>query len=246
MDRSLYVAMSGAKQILLAQASNANNLANANTPGFRADFEQLRSMPVFGNGYPSRVYAMTERPGVDLSIGSLQTTGRDLDVAINGEGWLAVQAKDGGEAYTRAGDLHITPEGQLVTGSGLPVLGNAGPIAIPPAQKVEIGTDGTISIIPQGANATALAVLDRIKLVKPDKFQLEKGADGLMRIKDGAPVEATNDVRLVTGSLEGSNVSTVEEMVHMIELAREFEYQIKMMKTVEDNGNASAELMRIG
>ncbi|WP_347257872.1 flagellar basal-body rod protein FlgF [Methylocaldum sp.] len=246
MDRSLYVAMSGAKQILLAQASNANNLANANTPGFRADFEQIRSMPVFGNGYPSRVYAMTERPGVDLSTGSLQTTGRDLDVAINGDGWLAVQAKDGSEAYTRAGDLHITPAGQLVTGSGLPVLGNAGPIAIPPAQKVEIGSDGTISIIPQGANATALAILDRIKLVKPEKSQLEKGEDGLMRIKDGTPVEATNEVQLVTGSLEGSNVSTVEEMVQMIELAREFEYQIKMMKTVEDDGNASAELMRIG
>jgi flagellar basal-body rod protein FlgF len=246
MDRSLYVAMSGAKQILLAQASNANNLANANTPGFRADFEQLRSMPVFGNGYPSRVYAMTERPGVDLSTGSLQTTGRDLDVAINGDGWLAVQAKDGSEAYTRAGDLHITPAGQLVTGSGLPVLGNAGPIAIPPAQKVEIGSDGTISIIPQGANATALAILDRIKLVKPEKSQLEKGEDGLMRIKGGTPVEATNEVQLVTGSLEGSNVSTVEEMVQMIELAREFEYQIKMMKTVEDDGNASAELMRIG
>ncbi len=246
MDRALYVAMSGAKQILLAQASNANNLANANTPGFRADFEQLRSMPVFGNGYPSRVYAMTERPGVDLSTGSLQTTGRDLDVAINGEGWLAVQAKDGSEAYTRAGDLHITPGGQLVTGSGLPVLGNAGPIAIPPAQKIEIGTDGTISIVPQGANATALAILDRIKLVKPDKSKLEKGEDGLLRVRDGSPVEATNEVQLVTGSLEGSNVSTVEEMVQMIELAREFEYQIKMMKTVEDNGNASAELIRVG
>ncbi|MGX2040117.1 flagellar basal-body rod protein FlgF [Methylocaldum sp. MU1018] len=246
MDRSLYVAMSGAKQILLAQASNANNLANANTLGFRADFEQLRSMPVFGNGYPSRVYAMAERPGVDLSTGSLQTTGRDLDVAVDGDGWLAVQAGDGSEAYTRAGDLHITPTGQLVTGSGLPVLGNAGPIAIPPAQKVEIGADGTISIIPQAANAVDLTVLDRIKLVKPDKSRLEKGADGLMRTQDGVPAEATNEVRLVTGSLEGSNVGTVEEMVQMIELARQFEYQIKMMKTVEDNGNASAELMRIG
>ncbi|CAI8804951.1 flagellar basal-body rod protein FlgF [Methylocaldum szegediense] len=246
MDRALYVAMSGAKQILLAQASNANNLANANTPGFRADFEQLRSMPVFGNGYPSRVYAMTERPGTDLSMGSLQTTGRDLDVAINGEGWIAVQARDGSEAYTRAGNLQITPSGQLVTGSGLPVLGNAGPIAIPPAQKVEIGTDGTISIVPQNANPAALAILDRIKLVKPDKSLLEKGEDGLMRVRNGAPVAATNEVQLVTGSLEGSNVSTVEELVQMIELARQFEYQIKLMKTVEDNGNAGTTLMRIG
>jgi flagellar basal-body rod protein FlgF len=246
MDRSLYIAMSGAKQIMLAQASNANNLANVNTTAFRADLEQFRSQPVFGPGYPSRVYAMAERPGVDLSTGSLETTGRDLDVAVNGEGWIAVQAKDGSEAYTRAGDLHITEQGQLLTGTGLPVIGNAGPIAVPPAQKVEIGADGTISVIPQGGGGTDLAVVEQIKLVKPDKEQLQKGEDGLMRLADGVSAPASAEVKLVTGVLEGSNVSAVEEMVQMIELQRQYEMQIKMMKTVEDVGAAGAEIMRIG
>jgi flagellar basal-body rod protein FlgF len=246
MDRSLYIAMSGAKQIMQAQASNANNLANVNTTAFRADLEQFRSQPVFGPGYPSRVYAMAERPGVDLSTGSLETTGRDLDVAINGEGWIAVQAKDGGEAYTRAGDLHITEQGQLLTGTGLPVIGNAGPIAVPPAQKVEIGADGTISIVPQGGNGTALAAVEQIKLVKPAKEQLQKGEDGLMRLADGSPALTSAEVKLVTGVLEGSNVSAVEEMVQMIELQRQYEMQIKMMKTVEDVGAAGAQIMRIG
>jgi flagellar basal-body rod protein FlgF len=246
MDRSLYIAMSGAKQIMLAQASNANNLANVNTAAFRADLEQFRSQPVFGPGYPSRVYAMAERPGVDLSTGSLETTGRDLDVAVNGEGWIAVQAKDGSEAYTRAGDLHITEQGQLLTGTGLPVIGNAGPIAVPPAQKVEIGADGTISVIPQGGGGTDLAVVEQIKLVKPDKEQLQKGEDGLMRLADGVSAPASAEVKLVTGVLEGSNVSAVEEMVQMIELQRQYEMQIKMMKTVEDVGAAGAEIMRIG
>ncbi len=246
MDRGLYIAMSGAKQILHAQDSNSNNLANANTTGFRADLEQFRSMPMYGQGHPSRVFAMAERPGVNFSAGALHTTGRELDVAIDGDGWIAVQSKDGGEAYTRAGDLHITPQGQLVTGGGLQVIGNGGPIAIPPQQKIEIDRDGTINVIPQGSNATTLAVIDRIKLVKPDRTQMEKGTDGLFRDKSGQPAPADADVKLATGTLEGSNVSTVGEMVEMIELARQFEHQIKMMKAVEDNGAASAQIMRMG
>lgn len=246
MDRSLYISMSGAKQVLLAQASNSNNLANASTAGFRADFEQFRSMPVFGPGHPSRVFAMDERPGVDYSTGSLQTTGRDLDIAINGEGWISVNGKDGKEAYTRAGDLQITPDGALVTGNGLAVLGNNGPINIPPAQKVEIGPDGTISIVPRGGPVGTLAVVDRIKLVKPDKAAVDKGLDGLVHPKDGNPVQPDVSVHLATGVLEGSNVNAVEEMVRMIELAKQFEYQIKMMKTVDDIGAAGTQVMSLG
>lgn len=245
MDRSLYVAMSGAKQTLLAQTANANNLANSQTTGFKRDFEQFRTMPVFGPGYPARVYAMTERPGSDFSIGPMQTTGRDLDVAINGEGWIAVQGQDGAEAYTRAGDLRITPEGLLQTGSGLQLLGDEGPIAIPPANKVEIGRDGTISIIPQGENATTLAVIDRIKLVKPANDNLEKRNDGLLYVKDGGPLPADAEVNLVQGALEGSNVNPVESMVEMIELARHFELQTKVMKSVDENSAASAKLMQM-
>lgn len=245
MDRGIFIAMSGAKQVLMAQASNANNLANVNTTAFRADLEQFRSQPVFGPVYPSRVYAMTERPGVDLSAGTMQTTGRELDVAVNGEGWIAVQGKDGKEAYTRAGDLHITQQGQLITGAGLPVIGNKGPISVPPAQKVDIGADGSISIVPQGAPATAVAVVDRIKLVNPPKDQLDKGLDGLMRLKDGTPATASAGVQLASGFLENSNVSAVSGMVKMIELQRRYEMQIKVMKTVEDDNAASTQLMRI-
>jgi flagellar basal-body rod protein FlgF len=246
MDRSLYIAMSGAKQTLLAQTANANNLANTQTTGFKSDLEQFRSQPVFGAGYPTRVYAMTERPGTDLSHGAMQTTGRDLDVAINGEGFIAVQGADGKEAYTRAGDLRVTPEGLLQTGAGLQVLGQGGPIAIPPSEKLTIGGDGTISIIPIGTgNATTLLEIDRIKLVNPELANLEKLNDGLLHIKDGQPLVADANVKLASGVLEGSNVNPINAMVDMIELARNFELQTKMMKSVDENAGASARLMQM-
>ena len=246
MDRSLYIAMSGAKQTLLAQTANANNLANTQTTGFKSDLEQFRSQPVFGAGYPTRVYAMTERPGTDLSHGAMQTTGRDLDVAINGEGFIAVQGADGKEAYTRAGDLRVTPEGLFQTGAGLQVLGQGGPIAIPPSEKLTIGGDGTISIIPIGTgNATTLLEIDRIKLVNPELANLEKLNDGLLHIKDGQPLVADANVKLASGVLEGSNVNPINAMVDMIELARNFELQTKVMKNVDENAGASARLMQM-
>jgi flagellar basal-body rod protein FlgF len=245
MDRSLYIAMSGAKQTLLAQTANANNLANSQTTGFKSDLEQFRSMPVFGAGFPTRVYAMTERPGTNFSPGAIQTTGRELDVAISGEGLFAVQGEDGKEAYTRAGDLRITPEGLLQTGSGLQVLGQNGPVSIPPAQKLTIGEDGTISIIPLGSNATTLAVVDRIKMVKPEIENLEKLDDGLLHLKDGKPLEASADVSLVSGALEGSNVNAIQCMVEMIELARNFELQTKVMKTTDENSGVSSKLLQM-
>jgi flagellar basal-body rod protein FlgF len=245
MDRSLYIAMSGAKQTLLAQTANANNLANAQTTGFKSDLEQFRSMPVFGSGFPTRVYAMSERPGTDFSPGAIQTTGRELDVAINGVGLFAVQGADGNEAYTRAGDLRITPEGLLQTGSGLQVLGQNGPVSIPPAQKLTIGEDGTISVIPLGSDATTMAEVDRIKMVNPALENLEKRDDGLLHLKDGSPLEAGADVRLVSGALEGSNVNAIQSMVEMIELARNFELQTKVMKTTDENSGVSSRLMQM-
>ena len=245
MDKSLYIAMSGAKQTLLAQTANANNLANSQTSGFKSDLEQFRSMPVYGPGYPTRVYAMTERPGTDLSPGTMQQTGRELDVAIEGDGWLAVQGPDGKEAYTRAGDLRMTPEGLLQTGTGLQVLGQDGPITIPPAQKLEIGKDGTISIVPLGGNASNTAVIDRIKLIKPDLKNMEKLSDGLMHLKDKKIAEASTDVSLVQGALEGSNVNTISAMVDMIELSKNFELQTKVMKSADENASASARLMQM-
>jgi flagellar basal-body rod protein FlgF len=245
MDKSLYIAMSGAKQTLLAQTANANNLANTQTTGFKSDLEQFRSMPVSGPGFPTRVYAMTERPGTDMSPGTMQKTDRELDVAIDGDGWLAVQGADGKEAYTRAGDLRITPEGLLQTGAGLQIMGQGGPISIPPSQKLEIGKDGTISVIPLGSNATNMAVIDRIKMVKPALDNLEKRNDGLMHVKDGETAEASVDVSLVQGALEGSNVNAISAMVDMIELSKNFELQTKVMKDADDNSRVSAKLMQM-
>ena len=246
MDRSLYIAMSGAKQSLLAQNSNANNLANMQTTGFKSDLEWFRSRPVFGEGYPTRVYAMIEKPGTDFSPGTMQSTGRDLDVAINGEGLIAVQGEDGKEAYTRAGDLRVTPEGLLQTGSGLQVLGQGGPITIPPSEKLTIGGDGTISIIPMGTgNATTLVEVDRIKLVNPTLDNLEKLNDGLLHTKDEKPLATDANVKLAVGVLEGSNVNPINAMVDMIELARNFELQTKVMKSVDENAGASAKLMQM-
>ena len=244
MDRMLYVAMSGAKETLHAQAAVNNNMANANTPGFLADLQQFRSMPVFGAGHPTRVFAMSERPASDRSPGTLDHTGRDLDVAIKEGGWLAVQGADGREAYTRRGDLEVDPNGRLVTGEGLPVMGNNGPIALPPFEKIEIGADGTISVRPQGGESNEIAEVDRVKLVKASNDELQKGDDGLMHTRNGTDLPADADARLASGSLVASNVDLVGEMVSMIELSRRFELQVKMMKTAEEAGAASATLLK--
>jgi len=246
MDTSLYVAMSGAKQILLAQSVNSHNLANVNTTGFKADLSQMRSMPVYGPGHPSNVYAMAERPGIDFDLGTVQQTGRELDVSISGEGWISVEAADGSEAYTRAGDLRVTPDGLLTTGTGLPVRGDAGLLNIPEVEKIDVGGDGTISVIPLGASSTELSAVGRIKLVKPELAELTKGSDGLFRMKSGIEAESSAEVSLVSGAVEGSNVSVVDAMVSMIELARSFEMQVKVMKTASENEAASAKLMSLG
>ncbi|TVP89363.1 MAG: flagellar basal-body rod protein FlgF [Pseudomonadaceae bacterium] len=245
MDKSLYISMSGASQNMLGQRAHANNLANVATTGFRRDFEQARSMPVYGETMPTRAYAMSERPGTDLSSGTLIQTGRDLDIAVERDGWIAVQAPDGTEAYTRAGSLHVTEFGLLVTSNGLPVLGNGGPVAIPPADKIEIGVDGTISVQALGEGPNVLAEVDRIKLVNPDQQAMTKGLDGLMRVEGEEEQLPDGNVRIVTGFLEGSNVNAVEEMTAMLSLARQFELHIKMMRTAEENAQVTDRLLQM-
>ena len=245
MDRMLYIGMSSAKETMLAHGINNNNLANVSTTGFRADMEQFRSMPVFGPGLPTRAYAMAERPGIDFTSGPLESTGRDLDIAIKGNGWLTVEGADGQPAYTRAGNLNVTAEGFLVNGSGYRVLGNGGPIAIPPAESISIASDGNVSIRPLGQAGAALALVDRLYLVNPPKEELEKGRDGLFRRKDGVLEAIDNTIQVQSGMLEKSNVSPVESMVKMIELSRQYELQVKVMSTAEEVDQASASLMSI-
>ena len=245
MDRMLYIAMTGAKQNMQALAVTSNNIANMNTTGFRADFAAMRSMPLFGEGQPSRVYAMAERPGTDFTRGAMISTGRDLDIAIRDDGFLAVQGMDGKEAYTRAGDLNVTTLGQLVTGAGYPVIGENGPISIPPFQKLEIGVDGTISIIAEGDEALSIREVDRIKVVKPQLSELYKGEDGLLRMKDGSEAEANADGHIISGTLEGSNVNAAAALVDMIDIARQFEVQTKMMKLAEQNDERTVQILRL-
>lgn len=245
MDRALYLAMNGAKQVQLHQATNTHNIANANTTGFRADFDAFKSLPVFGPGYATRVYSQDERSGVNFTNGALQQTGRGLDIAVNGTGFIGIQSPDGSSAYTRAGDLHVTSAGLLETGAGHAVMGNDGPIALPPFEQLEIGADGTISILPVGQEATTLATIDRIKLVSANPEDLVKGKDGLLRAVTGASIEADASVTVVSGVLEASNVNVVSELLDMIELARNFEVHIKMMQSIEENESATTQLLRV-
>jgi len=245
MDHLVYIAASGANDAMLAQAVNANNLANASTTGFRADLLSASSAYMTGSRLESRSYATSNELGIDFKQGTISATGRDLDVAINGEGWLTVASADGTEALSRRGDLRVTSLGQLIDGAGNPVVGNAGPIAIPPYSEIAIGSDGTISIVPLGEDPNTLAVVDRIKLANPNPATLFKGEDGLVRVPEGEDTVPDAQVTLIGGSLESSNVDTVGAMVHMIEIARQFEQHTKMLSVAEQLDSASAQLMKM-
>ncbi len=245
MDRLLYIAANGAASTQLAQTVVANNLANVSTTGFRADLALFTAAGVPGAGWPTRVDTQVAGTAVDLAPGPMVTTGRPLDVAVQGRGWIAVQAPDGSEAYTRAGALRIDELGRLLTADGRPVLGNAGPIAVPPHEQVAIGADGTVTVRPLGQGGGALAVVDRIRLVDPDPARLVKGEDGLLRLRGGGAAEPDARVRLASGVLESSNVNPVEAMVQMIELARRFELQVRVMRAARENDAASAQLLRM-
>ena len=244
MDRLVYVAMSGAKESLRAQAANNHNLANANTNGFRADLSAFQTQSVVGAGLPSRAYATNDSTGWDASSGSLDATGRDLDVAIKGPGWIAVQASDGTEAYTRAGDLRVDPSGALMTANGNTVLGDSGPINVPPYSTIHIGGDGSVSIVPRGQTAMTISTVGRIKLVNPPADEISRGNDGLFRSNSGIEQPSDATVHLVPGTLESSNVNIAETMANMIELARNYEVQVKAMKTAEDTAAESTKLLQ--
>jgi flagellar basal-body rod protein FlgF len=244
MDRLVYVAMSGAKETLRAQTTNSYNLANISTVGFRADLSAFQSQQVQGAGLPSRAYATDSSVGSDLGSGTLEQTGRNLDVAIQGSGWIAVQSPQGSEAYTRAGDLRVDPNGQLTTAQGYPVLSDSGPIAVPPYASISVGHDGSISIVPLGQTPQTIAVCGRIKLVNPPSDSLERTDGGLFRLQSGGEAAADATVQLVPGALESSNVNMAAAMTNMIELARSYDMQLKSMKAAEDNDASSTKLLQ--
>ncbi len=245
MDKYLYLAMNGAAQAMLAQQNNANNLANISTVGFKAALDQFQSRPLTGPGFADRVYVSEESAGADLKPGALMSTGRDLDIAIIGEGWFAVQASDGSTAYSRRGDFHIDPSGLLLNGANQIVLGEGGPITIPEYESLVVGRDGGISIRATGQSASTLVGVDRLRLVKPEAGQLSRGEDGLFRTRDGLELAADASVAVTAGALEGSNVNAIDAMVRMIDYARYYEHQVKLMKLASENDAASARLMRM-
>ena len=243
MDRLIYTAMTGAKHTLGQQAAVAHNLANATTSGFRAELSMLRAVPIQGDGMATRSFVVDSTPGADFTAGPIETTGRSLDVAVLGRGWVAVRAADGSEAYTRNGSFEIGPNGLLQTRGGQLVLGDAGPIAIPPDTRVEISSDGTISSVPNDNQPNQVAQIGILKLVDPPDENMTRGSDGLFRTRDGVPALASANVQIVSGALEGSNVNVVEQMVTMIALARQFDIQMKMLQNAEGNSQRAAQLL---
>lgn len=240
MDRRIYLSMGGAKATMQRQETLANNLANVSTVGFRAEMQAFRAVPVRGDGATTRAYSLETTTGYNADAGPLTATGRNLDVAMQGNAWLAVQALDGTEAYTRAGSLNSTADGTLVGTNGLPVLGDGGPITLPPNTEAQIAGDGTISA--KAANGSVTPV-GKLKLVTPEA-KLQRGDDGLFRSPAGdLPADPT--ARLQDGALEGSNVSAIETMVAMISAARQFEAQMKSMQTTEGDEKAAGQLLSL-
>ena len=249
MDRLIYTAMSGSTQALEQQAIVANNLANASTTGFRAQLATFRAVPMaFGDGSSindntTRTFVLSSTPGADYTPGPIQQTGNPLDVAIEGPGWLSVQTTDGGEAYTRAGNLHIDQNGQLVNATNQVVLGNGGPISVPPGAQITIGHDGTVTALTPGDPPTAVVTVDQLKLVNPDPKTMTRGDDGLFRTADGNPADADPAVTVAPASLEGSNVNPVSAMVSMITNARQFQMQTKLLESADKNDQSANQLL---
>ena len=239
MDRMIYLSMAGAKASMQRQDVLANNLANVSTNGFRAELQAFRAVPVSGDGASTRAYALETTIGYKGDAGVVQATGRNLDVAMQGNAWLAVQSLEGTEAYTRAGALDVNAEGLLVMRNGLQVQGDGGAITVPQNAEVSIGSDGTVTA--KTADAIRPTTIGKLKLVTPEA-QLERGTDGLFRAADGdLPTDPT--ARVQDGALEGSNVSPVETMVSMIAAARQFEQQMKLLQIAQTQGQQSAKLL---
>ena len=245
MDRLIYLAMTGAKSTLGQQASVAHNLANVSTSGFRAEMSAFRAVPVVGEGGATRTFVVDSTTGADFAPGAIQHTGRDLDIAVQGKGWIAVQAADGSEAYTRAGNLRLSPNNELVTASGYAVRGDGGPVAIPVDTRVTIGADGTVSTVPTDNRVSQNSTVGRIKLVNPPEGELERGGDGLFRLRNGGAAPIDENVRIVSGAVESSNVNPVECMVSMITLSRQFDMQMKLLQNAESNAKQASQLLGI-
>jgi flagellar basal-body rod protein FlgF len=245
MDRLIYTCLTAMRGSQARQTTVANNLANAQTPGFRSDIAEAESLWNKGDGITTRAMASEEVLAADMRSGTVVATGRDLDVAFSGDALLAVQSGEGEEVYTRRGDLQLSSSGLLTTGDGKPVQGSQGPITLPPADSISIDGQGRISIVPRGGDANQPQEVDKLKLVSPKGSDIVKGIDGLFRVKGGGSLPDDPDAHVTSHSLEGSNVSATEALVKMIEASRSWDSQIKLIGDVRDMDQATADLMRL-
>lgn len=245
MDRLIYSSLAAMRGAMQRQATIASNMANLNTVGFRSEMTEAQSMWVKGQGAGSRATVRTEVSGADMTGGDISNTGRDLDVAMNGDAMIAIQAPNGDEAYTRRGDLQVDKSGLMTTGDGVPVVGDQGPITLPPYDHISIGKDGTISIVPQGGNPTEPQQVDKIKMVTPKGSDIRKGTDGLFRNVNGGTLPDDPDATLQSQGLESSNVSASAVLIEMVDASRAWDGQVKMLTTAQDLDKSSTELMRI-
>ncbi|VTP13282.1 Flagellar basal-body rod protein FlgF [Phytobacter ursingii] len=248
MDHAIYTAMGAASQTLNQQSVTASNLANASTPGFRAQLSALRAVPVEGLSLPTRTLVAETTPGADMTAGDLNYTSRPLDVALQQDGWLAVQSADGSEGYTRNGNIQVTPTGQL-TIQGHPVMGESGPIAVPEGSQVTIAADGTISALTAGDPPNTVSPVGKLKLVKANGSEVVRGDDGLFRVSQsaqatrGQTLQPDPNIRVMSGVLEGSNVKPMAAMADMIASARRFEMQMKVIGNVDENAQRANQLL---
>ena len=245
MDRVIYIAMTGAREVTRQQAVVTHNLANVSTQGFKQQLSVFRALPVVGPGAKTRAYVMETTPRTDLSHGAMQPTGRPMDVAVHGAGWIAVQDAAGNEAYTRMGNLQVSLNGILQTTGGFNVLGEGAPIAVPPEQEVHIAKDGTVSSAPLGQGMNQITVNGRIKLVNPAETDLVRGDDGLFRQQNGQSAAADANVILASGTLEASNVNPAEALVNMVSLARQFEMNMQVLHYAEQNHQSADKVLSL-
>lgn len=246
MDRLIYSSLAAMRGSMARQTAVANNLANAQTPGFRADLAEAQSLWLrSSDGLETRAMGSEEVVAADMRAGTISQTGRDLDIALAGDAMLTVQADNGEEAYTRRGDLQMSQSGLLTTGDGKPVQGSSGPIMLPPADSVTINGDGRIFIVPVGGDASQPQEVDRIRLVTPTGSDAVKGLDGLFRVRGGGALPEDPDAKVIGRSLESSNVASTEALVEMIEASRSWDAQLKMIGDAKDMDEATTGLMQL-
>jgi flagellar basal-body rod protein FlgF len=245
MDRLIYTSLTAMRGAMARQTSIANNLANANTPGFRADLAEAQALWLDGQQLNSRAFASEEVQAADMTAGTVTSTGRDLDIALSGDAMLAVQAENGEIGYTRRGDLMLSASGLLTTGDGRPVQASQGPLTLPPSDSISIDEQGRIWVVPVGGDPAQPQEVDRLQIASPAGSDVVKGVDGLFRVRGGGTLPTDPDARVVTRSLESSNVSSTQALVEMIEASRSWDTQLKMLGDARDMDAATTDLMSL-